>query len=1129
MKLPQSGTLLGVDAAAYGWLTAQAAKAQPVLFVARDHAHVYQLAREATFFAPKLNIVTIPAWDVQPYDRLPPDVAIQAARVAAVGAIPTADVVIATVNGLSTRLPAAVGQGLVLQAGTTIAHEKLANLLVELGYTRTGTVTEPGEFAIRGAVVDIFLPDGDAPVRLDFFDDTLESLKTFDPLSQRSGEAVAILTLAAATELVLTPTRITNFRNGYRSLFPQGVADTLYTKISEGHMHPLALHYLPLFEEKQLPSVWDILPKDTLVIAPPTFKNALQARQESIADAYETRLKLLAQTGKKRDTAEAFQEPYRPLPPEQLYLTEGDFITAKKRLHWLSLTDFDSGDDSAHTLEIPAHHLGANLPQRIAGALELVAKAAKTQQKIICTAATPAGINQLERTLSEHSGAALNRLHFEVSPVVHGFTAGDKVYLTEQDVFGDRQQVTTSRKRKDAAAVIAHFSDLQAGDFVVHDDHGVARFDGLVTLDIAPGQRQDFLKLVYAGEDRVYVPVEALNLISRFSAAESGAVALDKLGGAAWQARKAKVKRDLLAMAGELMRTAAARHLLEKTALPEPAGVYADFAQTFPYTPTGEQQAAIDGVLDDMAATHPMDRLVVGDVGFGKTEVALRAACIAAGNGKQVAVVCPTTLLARQHFDVFSRRFAGFPFKVGHLSRLVTAAESKRVKEGLASGEVSIVIGTHALLAKDIAFNDLGLLVIDEEQRFGVAHKEKLKALRANVDVLTLTATPIPRTLHMALGGLKELSNITTPPVDRLAVRSYVLDWDSKVLREAILREVHRGGQVFVVTPQIADMAKLAESLHTLVPEATFRTAHGQMPERELEDVMNAFYANEFHVLVSTSIVESGIDVPRANTLIVHRADRFGLSQLHQLRGRVGRSTLRAYAYFLLPQGNMTELAERRLRILQRLDYLGAGFQLANFDMDLRGAGNLLGKEQSGHLNDVGFELYTKMLQDAVEELTAQKEGLTTRVGRFTPQLNIGLTYLIPENYVPDLPTRMQLYRRLADLEDNTQLADFAAELRERFGELPAEADRLLHVVSIRNRCKLLNIDKLDAGGKGAVIRFYQNTFAEPAKLMTFIQKNAGAITVNRDQTLTFHRPWGDKAEIRLKGMELILDGLDTL
>ncbi len=609
-------------------------------------------------------------------------------------------------------------------------------------------------------------------------------------------------------------------------------------------------------------------------------------------------------------------------------------------------------------------------------------------------------------------------------------------------MLGDRL-VRRRRSAKKADAFMAELAMLTPGDLLVHKDHGIGKYEGLVAVDIGGGVRStraphDCVMLSYGGGDKLYVPVENIDVLSRYGS-ESEGVALDKLGGVAWQARKAKMKDRIREIAGELMATAAARALREADpAIPEPQG-YAEFADRFPYSETDDQMKAIDDVLTDLASGRPMDRLVCGDVGFGKTEVALRGAYAAALSGQQVAIVCPTTLLARQHFANFRERFAGLPVEVRQLSRLVTASEAKTTRAGLADGTVDIVVGTHAILAKSVEFKRLGLVIVDEEQRFGVTAKERLKNLKADVHVLTLTATPIPRTLQMALTGLRELSIIATPPVDRLAVRTYVMPWDEVVLREALLREHYRGGQSFFVTPKIADLPDIEEFLRKSVPEVTFVTAHGQMAPSEVEERMSAFYDRRYDVLLSTTIVESGLDIPSANTMIIHRADRFGLAQLYQLRGRVGRSKTRAYAYMTTPADTqITETAEKRLQVLSSLDSLGAGFQLASHDLDIRGAGNLLGDEQSGHIREVGFELYQEMLEEAIDAARAGAAGMPVREEGFSPTITIDAAILIPEDYVPDLNLRMALYRRLNELDDRGAIDAFAAEMIDRFG--PAAA-----------------------------------------------------------------------------------------
>ncbi len=644
------------------------------------------------------------------------------------------------------------------------------------------------------------------------------------------------------------------------------------------------------------------------------------------------------------------------------------------------------------------------------------------------------------------------------------------------------------------------------------------------TIDVGGAPHDCAARSLYAGDDKLYVPVENIEVLSRFGA-EDAAVQLDRLGGVAWQSRKARVKQRIRDIAGELIRIAAERQLRPAEPLTPPEGVYEEFAARFPYPETEDQLNAIADTLADMASGRPMDRLICGDVGFGKTEVALRAAFIAAMAGGQVAVVVPTTLLARQHFRSFTERFAGLPLHIAQLSRLVPAKAARAVKQELAEGRLDIVIGTHALLAKDVRFAHLGLLVVDEEQHFGVSQKEKLKQLKADVHVLTLTATPIPRTLQLALSGVREMSLIASPPIDRLAVRTFVMPYDPVTIREAIMRERDRGGQVFYVVPRIADLDEVAQRLREIAPEMKFAMAHGRMGAAELEAVMTAFDERAFDLLLSTNIIESGLDIPSANTLIVHRADMFGLAQLYQLRGRIGRAKVRAYAYLTLPERRqLSATAQRRLEVMQTLDNLGAGFQLASHDLDIRGAGNLLGDEQSGHIREVGIELYQHMLEEAVAAARTQ-EGDTPAAEEWSPQITIGTPVLIPETYVADLGVRLGLYRRIAALTDRREIDAFAAELIDRFGPLPAEVDNLLQIIAIKRWCREAGVERVEAGPKGAVITLRSNRFANPAGLVDLIQRNAGSLKLRTDQKLVYLRNWEDEKE-RLKGVARLLQAL---
>ncbi|MFZ2100711.1 MAG: transcription-repair coupling factor, partial [Oricola sp.] len=719
---------------------------------------------------------------------------------------------------------------------------------------------------------------------------------------------------------------------------------------------------------------------------------------------------------------------------------------------------------------------------------------------------------------------ALNRTRIPaaVLSIEHGFETPTFALVAEQDILGDR--LVRHRKRRKASDFISEASALAEGDIVVHVDHGIGKFVGLRTIEAA-GAPHDCLEILYAGDGRLFLPVENIELLSRYGSDASTAV-LDRLGGGAWQARKAKLKKRLLDMAGQLIKIAAARETRTAAVLRPPEGLYDEFAARFPYDETDDQMSAIDSVIGDLVAGKPMDRLVCGDVGFGKTEVAIRAAFVAALNGVQVAVVVPTTLLARQHFRSFSDRFRGLPINIAHASRLAGPKALAEAKKGIADGSVDIVIGTHALLGQSISFKNLGLLIVDEEQHFGVKHKERLKELKSDVHVLTLTATPIPRTLQLALTGVRELSLISTPPVDRLAVRTFISPFDPLVIRETLLRERYRGGQSFYVCPRISDLADVKAFLDEHVSELKVAVAHGQMAPGELDDIMNAFYDGSYDVLLSTTIVESGLDIPTANTMIIHRADMFGLAQLYQIRGRVGRSKVRAYALLTLPANKLlTRTAERRLKVLQSLDSLGAGFQLASHDLDIRGGGNLLGEEQSGHIREVGFELYQQMLEEAVLEM---KGEAVDDHGQWSPQITVGTSVMIPESYVGDLQLRLSLYRRLGELEEIRDIDGFGAELTDRFGPMPEEVEHLLKIVYIKALCRKANVEKLDAGPKGAVIQFRNKEFADPAGLIAFIGEQGSLARIRPDQSILFSRDWPTSAK-RLAGSAILATRLAKL
>ena len=1066
----------------------------------------------------------------------------------------TGRVVLTTVSALSQRVPPRQGfadSALVLNVGHPMDPGQLDRFLLANGYFRSDTVMEPGEYAPRGGIVDVFPTGAAEPLRLDFFGDELEALRTFDAASQRTTGKLKMAELKPVSEVMLDDGAISRFRSGYRVLFAKaGDDDPLYGAVSAGHRHIGMEHWLPLFHEK-LETLLDYAPEARIVLDHQA-EEARDARLDLIAEYYAARRSFL--DAKPKTGLGPAGAPYHPVPPEALFLDAKDWDRLLADRSVAGLSPFAVPDDGPGAIDAGARagHDFADVRVRPdANVFDALGDHVREQQaegrRVVITAFTQGSMDRLASLLNEHGLSGLRPVEkwqdaatldakqagLAVVGLERGFVAtlesGGLAVITETDILGDRMS-RPSRPRVRPENFIAEASVLGPGDLVVHIDHGIGRFDGLDTIEVG-GAPHDCLRLLYDGGDKLFLPVENIEVISRYGSEEAGA-RLDRLGGAAWQARKARLKERIRDMADELIRVAAARELKTGVRIAVEEGIYEEFSARFPYTETEEQAQAIDDTMADLGGRRPMDRLICGDVGFGKTEVALRAAFATALDGRQVAVVVPTTLLCRQHFQTFGDRFQGLPVRIEQISRLVTAKRVRKVKAGLADGTVDIVIGTHALLAKDVEFRDLSLLVIDEEQHFGVSHKERLKKLKADVHVLTLTATPIPRTLQQALTGLREMSLIATPPVDRLAVRTFILPYDPVIVREAILREKYRGGQTFFVCPRVSDLDRITAALGDLVPEVKVAAAHGRMGARDLESTMTKFYDGAFDVLVSTNIIESGLDLPAVNTIVIHRADMFGLAQLYQLRGRVGRSKVRAYAYLTLPPGRMlSPAAEKRLEVMQTLDTLGAGFSLASHDLDIRGAGNLLGAEQSGHIREVGIELYQQMLEEAVAEARGLAQGLSG--GRkadddWSPAIAVGMPVMIPDSYVGDLTVRLGLYRRLAWLSEGDQIDAFAAELTDRFGPLPDEVENLLQIVALKKLCREAGIEKVDAGIKGAAVSFRKDHFANPAGLVAWITGHEETAKLRPDHTLVLMRDWQDPAE-RMQGVRYLVGELTRL
>ncbi|MCV3270911.1 transcription-repair coupling factor [Roseobacter sinensis] len=1108
----------------------------PILHVARDDKRLAAMRAALRFFAPDMPVITFPGWDCLPYDRVSPNADISAQRMATLAGLvhgmPPKFILLTTLNAATQRLPARATlaeAAFSARVGDRIDEAALRNFLVRMGFVQSPTVTEPGDYAIRGGIIDIFPPGDLGPVRLDFFGDVLDGARRFDAATQRTTETLDQVDLAPVSEVILDEPAIRRFRQTYRIEFgAAGTDDPLYEAVSAGRKHQGAEHWLPFFHEA-LETLFDYLPGAVITLDDQVTPARL-ARWESVADQYETRRLAMANRSK-------MDSVYKPCRPEALYLDDAAWhaATAGRRVLQLAVLPQPTGLGVTDA----GARLGRNFaPERqqeslsLFGALATHVKA-KLEAGPVVIASYSEGARDRLTGLIEDEGLAeaipvpnatrigKRGLHLAVWALEHGFEgpwghkAGDAriTVVSEQDVLGDRLIRSPKRKRR-AENFLTEAQSLSPGDLIVHVDHGIGRYAGLEVITAA-GAAHECLLLEYAEGSKLYLPVENIELLSKYGHEEG---LLDRLGGGAWQAKKARLKERIREIADKLIRVAAERALRKAPVLEPPPGMWDAFAARFPYEETDDQLRAIEEVIADLTSGTPMDRLVCGDVGFGKTEVAMRAAFVAAMSGVQVAVIAPTTLLARQHYKSFAERFRGFPVNVHQLSRFVSTKEANATRDGLSRGTVDIVIGTHALLAKGIRFQNLGLLVIDEEQHFGVTHKERLKQLRSDIHVLTLTATPIPRTLQLSLTGVRDLSIIGTPPVDRLAIRTYVSEFDAVTLREALLREHYRGGQSFYVVPRISDLPEIEEFLKEQLPELTYVVAHGQMAAGQLDDRMNAFYDGKYDVLLATTIVESGLDIPTANTMVVHRADMFGLAQLYQIRGRVGRSKTRAYAYLTTkPRAKLTQTAEKRLRVLSSLDTLGAGFTLASQDLDIRGAGNLLGEEQSGQMRDVGFELYQSMLEEAIAKIRAgEMEGLSDADEQWAPQINLGVPVLIPDDYVPDLDVRLGLYRRLSSLSTKVELEGFAAELIDRFGKLPKEVNTLMLVVRIKAMCKKAGIAKLDGGPKGATIQFHNDKFASPEGLVAFIQDQRGLAKV-KDNKIVVRRDWKADAD-KIKG-----------
>ncbi|MFJ5452782.1 transcription-repair coupling factor [Pectobacterium jejuense] len=1089
-----------------------------VVLIAPDMQNALRLRDEIQQFTDQ-HVTTLPDWETLPYDSFSPHQEIISTRLSTLYQLPnmTRGVLILPVNTLMQRVcPHSFlhGHALVLKKGQCLSRDKLRSQLEQAGYRSVDQVMEHGEYATRGALLDLFPMGSEEPYRIDFFDDEIDSLRLFDVDTQRTLNEVPHINLLPAHEFPTDKTAIELFRSQWREQFEvRRDAEHIYQQVSKG-VWPAGIEYWqPLFFSEPLPSLFSYFPNNTLIVNTGNIEQSAERFWQDIQQRFESRR----------------VDPMRPLlPSDSLWLRVDGLFTELKAWPRVQLRTDTLPEKAAnvnlaylplpelaiqHQQKSPLDALRRFIEQfegQIIFSVESEGRRETLQELLARIKLNPTLISTLEQ--AQDCGTYLI-----IGASEHGFidTLRQRALICESDLLGER----VSRRRQDSRrtintdTLIRNLAELRPGQPVVHLEHGVGRYAGLTTLE-AGGIKAEYLILTYAGEDKLYVPVSSLHLISRYAGGADENAPLHKLGGDAWSRARQKAAERVRDVAAELLDIYAQRAAKSGFAFKHDKTQYQLFCESFPFETTPDQAQAINAVLSDMCQPLAMDRLVCGDVGFGKTEVAMRAAFLAVENHKQVAVLVPTTLLAQQHFDNFRDRFANWPVKIEMISRFRSAREQTQVLEETQEGKVDILIGTHKLLQSDVRWRDLGLLIVDEEHRFGVRHKERIKAMRADVDILTLTATPIPRTLNMAMSGMRDLSIIATPPARRLAVKTFVREYDNLVVREAILREILRGGQVYYLYNDVENIEKATQRLAELVPEARIAIGHGQMRERELERVMNDFHHQRFNVLVCTTIIETGIDIPSANTIIIERADHFGLAQLHQLRGRVGRSHHQAYAYLLTPNPKaMSTDAQKRLEAIASLEDLGAGFALATHDLEIRGAGELLGDDQSGQMTSVGFSLYMELLESAVDALKAGREPSLEDLINSQTDVELRLPALLPDDFIPDVNTRLSLYKRIASAKTTAELDELKVELIDRFGLLPDASRFLLQIAALRQQAQALGIRRIEGNEKGGFIEFSEQNRVDPSHLIGLLQRDPGTYRLDGPTRLKFMKDLSDRPQ----------------
>lgn len=1134
-ELFQAGQLYG---SAQGLLLAQTALQHdgPILVLTDDTASAHRLELDARFYLGEndLPILHFPDWETLPYDTFSPHQDIISERLDTLHQLPEfkRGILLVPISTIMHRLAPREfleGNTLILKTGDIFDIEAWRSKLEKAGYRYVSQVMEHGEFAVRGAIIDLYPMGSKLPFRIDLFDDEVDTLRTFDPETQRSIDTIDSIQLLPAREFPVTDESIQHFRNQFRQHFegdPQ--RSLIYREVSQGNMPGGIEYYLPLFLEKTN-SLIDYLPENTLLL--------------NINDPHH------AATGFWQEVTQRYQQHQvdteRPLlaPQDMFFPVEELFATFKSYLRIHAQTfelDKGAGHQNYNTVIPPQLTLNArqdrpcdallqfidNFDGRILFAAETAGRRETLLELLRENTIQPKAYQNWDEFLADDEALGIT-----VAPLEHGLVLPENniAVIAEPQLFGQQvmQRRRRSRKKRDSDAVIRNLAELTIGDAVVHEDHGVGRYLGLQTID-AGDVATEYVTLEYAKEDKLYVPVSALDLISRYSGAAPELAPLHKLGSGQWEKARRKAAEKVRDVAAELLDIYAQRAAHEKAPLNDPDEHYATFSAAFPFETTPDQQDAIDDVVNDMTSNTPMDRLVCGDVGFGKTEVAMRAAFLATQSGKQVMVLVPTTLLAQQHYENFKDRFADWPVNIEVMSRFRSKKQLDGVKDAMSKGTADIIIGTHKLIQQDINPKRLGLFILDEEHRFGVTQKEQIKKYRAEIDVLTLTATPIPRTLNMSISGIRDLSIIATPPARRLAIKTFVQQWNAEKIREGMLREIKRGGQVYFLHNKVEDIDRIAREIELIMPEAKVTIAHGQMRERELEQVMLDFYHQRFNVLVCTTIIETGIDIPSANTIFIDRADKLGLAQLYQIRGRVGRSHHRAYAYLIVPpQNSMTKDAVKRLEAIESIEDLGAGFTLATHDMEIRGAGELLGDDQSGQMQEIGFGLYNELLERAVSALKSGKDPSLNISDRQFIEIDLHVPALIPNDYLPDVHTRLVLYKRISAAKDNDSLRELQVEMIDRFGLLPEQTQTLFAIHELRFKAKQIGIRKVDVYDQGGRIVFDKEPNIEPMTIIQLIQSHPAKYKLDGQDKLRFIADMPDP-ESRLSSLNHVLDALSS-